>query len=254
MVWHNQSCHVAARDNATETINSWCGVGSLDAASPRPSFASDEGEGEKVMGTKKDEILAIAREQGYDGPAPATTKQATVALADTLAGETVGGATTISEAIGKLGEHIGGGSESVEYGPQVVDLLRLRSMANRNDAVQYGSLGPSDERITKLSVVSGLEVPTGMSDIPSVTNLTMDNFSGANGGMCIQFTTEKKPVALVAFQSNNTGQYVEYGDYSDQLVILRTVSDGNVCVLRVPSFPTGMTMPNTIVVYYEAKS
>lgn len=127
-------------------------------------------------------------------------------------------------------------------------------MANRNDEVQYGNLGPSDVRISNISVVSGLEAPAGMSDIPFVSNLTMGNFSAASGGMCIQFTTDKKPVALVAFQSNGMGKYVEYGDYSDQLVILRTDSDSNVCVLRVPSFPAGPTMPNTIVVYYEAVS
>ena len=95
MVWHNQSCHVAARDNATETINSWCGVGSLDAASPRPSFASDEGEGEKVMGTKKDEILAIAREQGYEGAEPSTISDAINALG-TVAGGGGGGGMVVN--------------------------------------------------------------------------------------------------------------------------------------------------------------
>jgi len=107
MVWHNQSCHVAARDNATATINSWCEEGSLDAAPPRPSFASDEGEGEKIMGTKKDEILAIAKEQGYEGKSSGTIAEAVNALGSVIGGGGGGTSSALSLA------HFEGSAEDI---------------------------------------------------------------------------------------------------------------------------------------------
>lgn len=61
------------------------------------------------MSTIKDSIAAIATAQGYDGPAPQTIKDGILNLADTLAGDDAGDASTIADAIDVIAPYIGSG-------------------------------------------------------------------------------------------------------------------------------------------------
>lgn len=94
------------------------------------------------MPTISRRMADIAIAQGYDGPLPTTTKQATIALADALSGGAAGDATTISDAIGKLGEHIGGGGSSGggATSAPINKLVLVTAQTNgRNDVPTYVS-------------------------------------------------------------------------------------------------------------------
>ena len=60
------------------------------------------------MATIAEEFVAIAVEQGYDGPTPNTIAESIDAVTTALGGEPSGG--TIAQAIAALGENVGGGS------------------------------------------------------------------------------------------------------------------------------------------------
>ena len=143
------------------------------------------------MPTIKDEIAAIAVENGYEGAEPSTVKDAVIALADTLAGEDAGSVATIADAIVVLAPYVtsGGGGGGATVGSQVVIYL-WTDMANApaaNDSVpseiyDVCKLALGDNTIVAYDEDSSFgPFSTGIASGVTVTTYWMPPITGDNG-------------------------------------------------------------------------
>lgn len=104
------------------------------------------------MSTIKDSIAAIATAQGYDGPAPQTIKDGILSLADTLAGEDAGDASTIADAIDVIAPYIGSGGG----GGGSTSLGNLAYIASAEDLSELDHTDSSTGDVHPLSNVSSI--------------------------------------------------------------------------------------------------
>ena len=93
------------------------------------------------MPTIKDEITAIAIDNGYEGAEPSTVKDAVTALADTLAGEDAGSVATIADAIAVLAPYVGAAPSGTIAITENGEGIDVSSYATANVAVPNPSTG-----------------------------------------------------------------------------------------------------------------
>ena len=189
------------------------------------------------MATKKEELAAIAVEQGYDGPTPNTIAGAVDALTEALGGEPSGG--TIAQAVRALAPNIGGGSSS-SGGLEPVALSNMITI--NGNIIMSGSSYPAqvllgDTYVTYDDYVSRDALVFGGSNCLYV-------FVQVGMHVSIPFPCSSGTTANVTAKvMDNTNMPIrtEVGNFEDFTV--ESYNDGKVIQFIVPD---GLTSDNSI--------
>lgn len=192
------------------------------------------------MPTVKDEITAIAIDNGYEGAEPSTVKDAVTALADTLAGEDAGSVATIADAIAVLAPYVGAapsGTIAITENGEGIDVAQYATadVAVSSGGVTIGNRVPIYAWADMTNPpAANSEVGATVADVntvsigDSVVFSLEDGYCVANcsGGYAagVTITTYWMPVASGETTDNNAYGYVATIDSSGVNPVFATVS------------------------------
>lgn len=200
----------------------------------------------------REEIVAAATEQGYDGPTPTTIAGAVDALTEALGGEPSGG--TIAQAVHALAPNIGGGgSESVSYDNSKGCYVAFVNDSYRNSTPTFGNVSGNLELKTAPVVP---DVSGGYTKLFSEDNEFSPNSGNTyfvTAGVTIKVPLNYTVTGATLWKTNGRGGFAKYADYDDNFFTGK-LGGTDMTFTTIPSEEWGGSGPSFYLVYLHATS